>query len=158
MSTCIKCGQDAGFFKEVCSDCSDTAPEDSDPAPTDAQQDDDEQRPQAKNSGHIDNWTDAVDEQHRVDPVSNKKAITAFWLVLSQIGAIAGAFVVAFSALFDSRNAIDTLEGYVALTLICSFVSWILFAHHEYKWASLLSSMPLLVEVVGFLKPFFRNL
>jgi hypothetical protein len=158
MATCFKCGAEAGFFKEVCSDCSDTTSEDNDPAPTDTQQDDDEQRPQAENSGHMHNWTDAVDEQHRVDPVSSKKGITAFWLVLSQIGAIVGAFVVAFTALFDARNAIDVVEGFVVVTLICSIASWILFARHEYRSASLLSSMPLLFEVVGFLKPFFRNM
>jgi len=44
MATCLKCGAKAGFFKEVCSDCSDTASEDNDPAPTDTQQDDDAQR------------------------------------------------------------------------------------------------------------------
>jgi hypothetical protein len=148
------CGAEAGLFQEVCSDCSDTVSEDNDPAPTDRQQDDDEQRPQAKNSGHMHNWTDAVDKQHQVDPVSNKKAITAFWLVLSQIGAIAGAFVVAFSAIFDSRNANDGLEEFLALTLVCSFVSWILFAHHKYRPASLLSSLPFLLEVLEISKRF----
>jgi hypothetical protein len=45
LATCLKCGAEAGFFKELCGDCSDTVSEDNDPAPADTQQDDDEQPP-----------------------------------------------------------------------------------------------------------------
>ena len=48
MSTCIKCGQDAGFFKVQCSDCFNAAQEDNDPAPAKAQRGDDAQRPKAE--------------------------------------------------------------------------------------------------------------
>ena len=58
MSTCIKCGQDAGFFKVQCRDCFNAAQEDNDPAPVDAQQSDDKQRPQAESSSHAPNESD----------------------------------------------------------------------------------------------------
>ena len=138
MARCIKCGAKTGLSKEVCSDCSDTASEDNDPAPIDTQQDD--------------------DGQHRVDLVSGKKVITAFWLVLSQIGAIVGAFVVGFTAIFDSRNSTETVESFVVLTLIFSFVSWIQFSRRYYKSAGLLSSMPLLFEFLSLLETFFSRM
>jgi hypothetical protein len=53
MATCIKCGQDAGFFKVQCSDCFNAAQEDDNPAPMDAQQDDDRLRPQAEDSPEV---------------------------------------------------------------------------------------------------------
>lgn len=53
MSTCIKCGQDAGLFKVQCSDCFNAAQENNDPAPTDAQQRDDVQRPLAEVSPRV---------------------------------------------------------------------------------------------------------
>ncbi len=58
MSTCIKCGQDAGFFKVQCSDCFNAAQEDNDPAPRYAQQDDDEQRPRAEVPPQVPNQSD----------------------------------------------------------------------------------------------------
>jgi len=45
MAACPMCGAEAGFFKELCSDCSDTVSEDNDPAPAATQQDGDEQPP-----------------------------------------------------------------------------------------------------------------
>ena len=46
MAACWKCGAEAGFDKGVCSDCSDTASEDNDPASTDTQRNDGEQLPE----------------------------------------------------------------------------------------------------------------
>jgi hypothetical protein len=86
------CGAEAGFFKEVCSDCSDTAPENCDPAPTDSQQGGDEQRPKSENSPQVPNESDEVPQVTQDEPSFGGQFLRFVGMAMIIVAVILGFF------------------------------------------------------------------